>query len=389
MPATTTGQVKRQATSRWVWGSGLLVWALAWTRPAEAHVKWFADWSIICPPRDPLVIFTSKTWQTCFVIAAFAMILFTVLDRYLADSRGPIQRAVSRLHDLAKPHAWTALRVGCCAYFLLAAWGLGKPVYLTPELAAGDHVRWIQSACAFLVLSRRASWIPGVALIGLFCAALVDYGWFHLLDYPIFAFVGLTLIVLSYRKGADVDKTFLLLRWGVGLTLLWGGVEKFAYPEWSYPLLHQDSHLDLGLDSTTAMVVYGFGELAMSFGLLFYRIGSQVASGMLLAVFLIAIPIFGWVDMVGHSGVIVVLGILTVTQTPVPLAIKSKLWDIGARSVMFPAVTVALCAAYFTLHAIWISPSSAPLVHEAKMALSVLRGVLGHSATLKESGQAH
>jgi uncharacterized membrane protein len=301
-----------------------------------------------------MAIFSSPMWQGCFIAAIAAMFCLSVLDRHLSDADGATERLKSRVHAFVAPHAWTALRIGCSIYFLLAAWGLGKPVYLTPELGAPSFVPWIQTACAVLVLFPGSAWIAGLALMGLYLGAICDYGWFHLLDYPLFLFIGATLFTLSTNRGLAIERAFVLLRWGVALTLLWGGIEKFAYPDWSFPMLIHDPRLSFGLAPATAMIIYGFGEIAMSYGLLFFRTGSQVASAMLLSVFVAAIPMFGWIDLVGHSGVIVVLALLTVTRTAPPVSIASRSLDIGSYSAMFPALTLALSAAYFGLHAVWL-----------------------------------
>ena len=40
-------------------------------------------------------------------------------------------------------------------------------------------------------------------------------------------------------------------RWAAGLTLMWASVEKWAYPDWTYPLLQKSPSLTMGFTSIT------------------------------------------------------------------------------------------------------------------------------------------
>jgi hypothetical protein len=334
--------------------AAILALAATAAAPAHAHVKWFADWSLMCPPRDPTRVFSSSLWQAFFVAAVLVMAALALLDARLSGPGSRSLQASDRLHARALPWMLPALRIGLALYWTMAAFGLPRTVYLTPELSAPAGVAWLQAACALLVLHPRTAWIAGLALIGLYGAAIVDHGWFHLLDYPIFLCVGIAL-VLTRKPHPDVaGRTLALLRWGAAITLLWGGVEKFAYPEWSFAMLAGDRVLSLGVDPETAMFMYGFGEIALSFGLLFFGVGGQVSAALLLAVFVAAVPKFGWLDLVGHSGIIVVLILLTLTRGRPPLALRLPAWHVGVRAALFPCTVGALCVGYFALHALYL-----------------------------------
>jgi hypothetical protein len=149
-----------------------------------------------------------------------------------------------------------------------------------------------------------------------------------------------------------------LLRWGAAVTLIWGGIEKFAYPEWSLPMMLDKPFLSLGVEPETAMFMYGFGEIALSFGLLFFRVGSQVAAGLLLFVFVAAVPPFGWVDLVGHSGIIVALVLLTLTRSGASLAFNCSWRHAGAHSALFAATLASFGTGYVGLHAIYLEQTT-------------------------------
>lgn len=321
---------------------------------AMAHVKWFASWNIICPPRDPARVLTSPLWQAFFGACVATMAMLAVLDHQLTSLGGRLQAARERLTAVTMSHALLVLRIGLALYWVLAAFTLAQTVYLTPELVAPPWVRWLQAGCAVLVLTRSTCWLSGIGMIGMYVMAIVDYGWFHLLDYPLFLAIGWILIVT--RRGHEHNDTFALelLRWSVALTLLWGSVEKFAYPEWSFPLMKGIPLLSLGVSPEAAMHMYGFAEAALSFGLLLFGFGSQMSALILLVIFVAAVAPFGWIDLVGHSAICVALGLLTLVQ-PQRHVVFGNPWLNGcAHAALFTTVAVALIAGYFGLHALYV-----------------------------------
>jgi hypothetical protein len=147
-----------------------------------------------------------------------------------------------------------------------------------------------------------------------------------------------------------------VLRASAAVTLLWGGIEKFAYPEWSFGLMESTPLLSLGVSPETAMYIYGFGEVALSFGLLAFGIGSQVAAALLLLVFVAAIPPFGIVDLVGHSGIIAGLVLLTLTRSRLQVRLPSAVRNASWHGAAFSATLMALSIGYFGLHGLYTSP---------------------------------
>jgi len=49
---------------------------------------------------------------------------------------------------------------------------------------------------------------------------------------------------------------------------MWGAVEKWAYPQWTYPLLVARPYLTFGFDAGDFMVIAGFVEFAFAFYML-------------------------------------------------------------------------------------------------------------------------
>lgn len=167
---------------------------------AHAHVKWFADWSVIlCPPRDPLRVLNAPLWQAFFAAAIVCMALLAWVDARLRAPVGGLLNVArirrQAVHDAVMPQAMLMLRVGLSAYWLMVSLTLATPVYLTPELAAPQWVRWLQMACAVAVLSRSTCWLAGLGLITMYGLATLHHGWFHLLDYPLFLVIGIVLLL--------------------------------------------------------------------------------------------------------------------------------------------------------------------------------------------------
>ncbi|SFU64829.1 hypothetical protein [Pseudoduganella namucuonensis] len=334
----------------------MLVLALA--GPAEAHVKWFAQWDIVCPPRDPRRVLSLDLWRAFFAAAVAAMAALAALDWHLARNDA-LDRFSRRVHDAVAPRAIPLLRCGLAIYFVLAATCLAEPAYLTPELRAPHWVAAVQLAAAALVLWRPTAWLAGLALIGLYAMAVAEYGWFHLLDYPLFLGLGVILLLPKLARGDSVLLSLDVLRASAAVTLLWGGIEKFAYPEWSFDLMKNISFLSLGVSPETAMYMYGFGEVALSFGLLAFGVGSQIAAALLLLVFVVAIPPFGMVDLVGHSGIIAGLVPLTLTRSRLRVRLRSAARNAAWHGAAFSATLVALGIGYFGLHELYIAPKTA------------------------------
>lgn len=154
--------------------------------PAFAHVKWFASWDILCPPRNPIRVLTTPLWQAFFLVCVAAIAALAVLDWRLTRAVGALQLAREKLHSAVLPKALLILRIGVAIYWALAAFTLPGTVYLTPELFAPSWIAWFQGACAVLVLSRWTAWLAGVGMLLMYVMAIIDHGWFHLLDYPLF-----------------------------------------------------------------------------------------------------------------------------------------------------------------------------------------------------------
>ena len=88
---------------------------------------------------------------------------------------------------------------------------------------------------------------------------------------------------------------------------MWAAVEKWAYPQWTYPLLDAHPDLCMGLSPTFYMVAAGFVEFSLGFALLWTPLIRTVAAMVLAAMFVSAVLNFGKIDAIGHLMIVVTL----------------------------------------------------------------------------------
>jgi hypothetical protein len=263
------------------------------------------------------------------------MLAVAWLDRMASRPLGRLDRQATRLDAWATPRQARLLRYGLALYLAVSVWFYGpEPVYLTPELkASAPWVAWLQLSMAVALLWRRSAWFAAAGIAVLYGCAIFQYGWFHLLDYPVFLAVALYLAIDSLSSGHGTDRALAVLRVGAGITLMWAGGEKWLFPWWSYPMLeNQLSAVQFGLSQLAFMFLCGFVEFCAAYALVFGRQAVQWAALFLLVPFLAAVPIFGAVDAVGHAPIIVVLAMLAITRNRLPEEVLGRKGWIGVFS---------------------------------------------------------
>jgi hypothetical protein len=279
--------------------------------PAAAHVKWFAPYDVTQPPL-PL----GGVLDAHFLLV-FAGFLLLVFGGYVLD------RAVARSgHGVARPFRAEALeerlmRAGIGSFFM-ALFATGG-VILTPELrTTAEWPAWLQGAIALSMLSARTTLLGGLGILVLYGHAVGEYGVFHLTDYPIFLGIAAYLALTSFAAPRLRALRVPILSVTFCASLMWGAVEKWAYPQWTYPVLAAKPYLTLGIPAADFMVIAGFVEFALAFhiltGLGLLRLG---IAGLGL-IFVAAIADFGRLDAIGHLPVVVALAVLFL-HGPTPL----------------------------------------------------------------------
>src|SRR5262249_46544970 len=154
-----------------------------------------------------------------------------------------------------------------CAFFFIAIWAVGG-ILLTPEL----KTRWrtigaIQLSIAGGMLSQRTMPFSALGIVILYAIAIRKYGFFHLADYPVFLGVAAYLALIGIQSTFFGVRPIDVLRWTTSVTLMWSSIEKWAYPEWSYPLLYLHPELTFGFSPEYYMRAAGAVEFALAFAL--------------------------------------------------------------------------------------------------------------------------
>jgi hypothetical protein len=325
--------------------------AVVGTAPAFAHVKWFAPYIVGAPPR-PIVETLSNQW---FWTAIVLVVVFFVATRFIETQR--LGQAVLAGFDRVTNPLWLRLDdfVRCViGAFFVAIFAVGG-VYLTPDLKTpAEWVSWLQLLIAFGVFSRRTMPLSAAGIIVLWVLALRDYDVFHLLDYLALGVAVAGYLVLAASNNESWRKhRFEVLRWGVAIALMWSSLEKFAYPEWFYPLVLEKPFLTFGLPRDVFIPMAGVAEFTMGFGLLGTPLVRRLSAVALFVIFNAAVWPFGRVDLVGHALIMAIIVAIAVDPTKelhFLLKIRNSLTMVP---VGLAGALVIFAGAYWGLHLIF------------------------------------
>jgi hypothetical protein len=179
---------------------------------------------------------------------------------------------------------------------------------LTPELkATSSTIAWLQLAIAAGLVSRRTMPLSALGIAALYAIAVAQYGVFHLADYPIFlgfaAYLALRGLQLDLFGMRPID----VVRWSAAITLMWASIEKWAYPEWSFPLFIEHPSLSFGYDPEYYLRAAGVVEFTLALALTWTPLVRRCAAIILTAMFTSAAIQFGRLDVIGHALIVVVL----------------------------------------------------------------------------------
>ena len=292
---------------------GPAVFSLVPATPASAHVKWFAPYIVDAPPA-PIGDTLTNVW---FWLAIVLVLIFFIATRLIEQQR--IGQAVLAGFDTVTGPLWTRLDdfVRCViGVFFVAIFAVGG-VYLTPDLKTpAEWVSWLQLFIAFGVFWRRTMPLSALGIIALWVLALRDYDLFHLLDYLALGVAVAAYLVLASSNNEDWRKhRFEVLRWGVAIALMWSSLEKFAYPEWFYPLVAEKPFLTFGMPRDVFIPMAGVAEFTMGFGLLGTPLVRRLSAVALFIIFNAAVWPFGRIDLVGHALIMAIIVAIAVDPT--------------------------------------------------------------------------
>ncbi|MCJ2094833.1 hypothetical protein MKK67_20360 [Methylobacterium sp. J-072] len=312
--------------------------SLAATGEAQAHVKWFCAYDVAGQPQGlEQVLCTNFEGLT---VLALVCLMFGCLAEG-TPLGGALLNALDRVTSRIRTDTELLVRA-TLGFFFVSLWDLGG-IILTPELKTDvAWIPWFQLALAACLIWRRTMPLTGLGIVFLFSFATAQYGVFHLADYPIFLGVAVYLICRGLDLAPFDIRPLDLVRWTAAITLMWASIEKWAYPEWTAPLLAAKPQMTLGATPELFMQAAGVIEFTLAFALLWTPLVRRVAAIILAAIFVSAVFEFGKVDAIGHSGIIVVL--LGIAADDVRMAVRAR------HVVLAPAWYGAALAVFLFLY---------------------------------------
>jgi hypothetical protein len=312
--------------------------------PASAHVKWFCAYNVAGQPEG-LENVLCPDFEFLTGLSILALMAGSVLEGTPVGLA--MLHALDRATRLVRDNIETIFRAAC-AFFFIAIWGAGG-ILLTPELKSDSTlIGAIQLGIAAGMLSRRTMPLSALGIFVLFGTAAWKYGVFHLADYPVFLGVAAYLALVGGQTNFFGARPIDLLRWSAGITLMWASIEKWAYPEWSYPLFIQHPEMTFGFSADFFMRAAGAVEFALAFALMWTPLVRRAAAVMLAAMFVSAVVEFGKIDLIGHTLIVVALFAIMADDA----GKAARLRDSWLLPVGYAAALVLFLATYYAGHAV-------------------------------------
>jgi len=288
--------------------SGLVINVVPMATTASAQDRWFA----VCnASNDPLPIEKAFT-TTFFLCAALFLTLFYFVCAIEQTAFGAafarlLDRCTEPLHRFREP----LLRAVSAVSFAMLWTDIG-PIVTQVSQHFGDlrgtifqlnlNAIWlpiIQLLIPVYQLARATLPAAGAAILILCGYSAVTCGPFHMQDYPVF--VGLAVFfLLSVIQTTRVRAVrFDVLRWSVGLSLLWPSAEMFVYPSWIAPIAKAHPELTFGFDVDRVVTAAGVVEFGLAFALFWTPLVRRLAALTLAVLFAAAALELGRIDGIG------------------------------------------------------------------------------------------
>jgi hypothetical protein len=313
------------------------------TAPASAHIKWFCAYNVAAQPVG-LENVLCPDFELLAGLSLLGLMTGSAVEGTAVGNA--ILRALDSATSYIRANIETIFRAAC-AFFFISVWAVGG-VLLTPELKTDSvWVGAIQLGIAAGMLSRRTMPLSALGIVALFDIAVWNYGPFHLADYPIFLGVAAYLALVGAKTNFFGTRPIDVLRYAAAITLMWAAIEKWAYPDWSYPVLIEHPEMALGFAPDFFMRAAGAVEFTLAFSLLWTPLVRRFGAVMLTTMFVSAVFEFGKIDMIGHSLIVVALVAIISDNAVAPV----KLRDLWLMPAAYAASLALFLGGYYLIHA--------------------------------------
>jgi hypothetical protein len=315
---------------------------LVFAATANAHVKWFCAFDVAGQPRT-LENVLCPDFEFLFGLTVLSLMAGCLVEgTFIGEA---MLRALDRVTAFIHDNTELLFRAGT-GFFFVAIWAMGG-ILLTPELkTSSTAVGAIQLGIAAGMVSKRTMPLSALGIAIIFAIGVWQYGIFHLADYPVFLGVAAYLALTGLQRDLFGARPIDVVRWTAGITLMWASIEKWTYPEWSFPLFTEHPALSLGFDPEFFMRAAGAIEFALAFGLIWTPLVRRMSALILAGMFISAVFEFGKVDLIGHTLIVVVLlGIIADKNSEATWKRYSWLVPVG-----YTAALASFLAIYYVAH---------------------------------------
>jgi hypothetical protein len=311
---------------------------------ASAHVKWFCAFDVAGQPRGLENVLCSDFEGLVGLAVLFLMFGCLIDGTAFGDAS---LRALNRVTSGIQANHEILIRA-VCGFFFVTLWNM-EGILLTPELKTSSvWIPWLQLAIAAGLIWRRTMPLSGLGIVLLFGLAVRDYGVFHLADYPVFLGLACYLALVGLGRDLCGARPLDVARYSAAITLMWASIEKWAYPEWSFPLFIEHPAVTMGVDSEFFMRAAGVVEFTLAFSLLWTPLVRRASAIVLAAMFVSATFEFGKIDVIGHAPIVAVL--LAIIGDDVAMAQRTRRFAIVVP-VAFCVALAGFLTTYYFVHA--------------------------------------
>ncbi|WP_181186104.1 DoxX family membrane protein [Alkalicoccus urumqiensis] len=277
-----------------------LLFFVIWLVPAGAfaHVKWFTD-------ESPEKAAIDDIMDTPFFITAFiAALAVGSLPKLISIMRPlPWLERSEEYMEGWRNYTFRILQYGTAAAFIIQQFqgGLFAPelMELNGLLSA---VVWVMIAL-FLIPNRWFVRAGALLLTALYGLSVWEYGWLHMLDYVFY--LGIAYVFFVYYTRAVLWKVPVLYVL-TGFSLCWVAAEKWVFPVMSRDVIIDHNIFTFGFPPDTFAMLTGFVEFTVGY-LLIVGLLSRFLGLILTLIFLSTTILFGWLELIGHFPIHIIL----------------------------------------------------------------------------------